>query len=132
MEQFENLTTQKPEREKTETIERKYELGRLLCESGVVFSWPGIDPSAYTRIKSDEEEFPGYATPVDAIIARCKTEGIKVVVASDSSKRDVYIMPALSTDVANDSLRPKHLQIEAYMDGDLAELISLSKIDVRS
>ncbi len=127
MTQFENFTTAKPEQNRAEKINRQYELGQALYESGAIFSWPGIDPAAHRRLKNDEEEFPGYATPIDELIERCENEGIKVLFNKSSRNKEIYIVPALSTDVQNDSIFAKHLQVDAFMDGDLSELIVLSR-----
>ena len=54
-------------------------LARELSERREVFAFPGLDPAAYAAMKATEQEYPGYGTPVDKIIARMQSEGIKVV-----------------------------------------------------
>jgi len=60
--------------------ERMVEIFRLvekINESGESLPFPGINPEAYSRKKADDEEFPGYTTPIDEIIERCKKRGYK-------------------------------------------------------
>lgn len=51
-------------------------LAMELYERGEVFPFEGVDPEQYSRMKADEEEYPGYTTPVDEIIERFKSEGM--------------------------------------------------------
>src|SRR3989344_9100185 len=68
------------------------------------FPFPGIDHIAYQKLKADEEQFPGFATPIDVLIERFQNEGIKVVLRSDGG--DFYILPSGSDDIENDSIVP--------------------------
>ncbi len=102
-------------------------LAKELIESNEVFPFSGLDSGAYAKIKADEEESPGYATPIDELIKRFEDEGMKVVFGKNPESGNVFILPLQSDDIENDSLFPKHLQISEGMNEKLKELISLSK-----
>ncbi len=91
------------------------------------FPFPGIDPDAYAKIKADEEEFPGYATPIDTLVARFRAEGMKVALGKHPGSGNIFILPSGSDDIEQDSLLPRHLLFEGIMDGRLKQLIKISK-----
>jgi len=49
-------------------------LARGLSESHEGFPFPGIQQGSYEKIKSGQEEFPGYSTPIDVLIERLERE----------------------------------------------------------
>ncbi len=107
-----------------EKIKSQYlEAGTKLSESAELFPFPGITPEAYRRLKQDEEEYPGYATPIDDFIARCSAEGMKVVVSGREGNQDVFIHPAMSTDEL-DYVSPRHLVLEGIQNSDLRQLVT--------
>ena len=77
-------------------------------------------------MKKTDDEFPGYTTPTDEIIERCKKEGIKVVLGKYSESGSVFILPASSNDIEMDSISPNQLAIDAVKNEHLAELIQLT------
>ncbi|MCX6735514.1 MAG: hypothetical protein NTZ13_00305 [Candidatus Parcubacteria bacterium] len=111
-----------PEEEKKQ---KKISLALELSQNQESFSFPGINTEAYARLKADEEEFPGFATPIDEIIERCKKEGVKVVLGKNPESGNVYILPVQSNDIENDGIFPKHLQMNGVADEKLKELISM-------
>ncbi len=109
--------------------ERMVEIFRLvekINESGESLPFPGINPEAYSRKKADDEEFPGYTTPIDEIIERCKKEGIKVVLGKHQESCSVFVLPAHSNSIEIDSFAPRQLEINAVEDDSLRELIQLT------
>lgn len=98
-----------------------------IIESHEVFPFSGLDSGAYAKIKSDEEESPGYATPIDELVKRFEDEGMKIVLGKNPESGNVFILPLLSDDIENDSFFPKHLQIGEGMNEKLKELILLSR-----
>ncbi|MDO8231654.1 MAG: hypothetical protein Q7T37_00400 [bacterium] len=98
-----------------------------IIESHEVFHFSGLDSDAYAKIKADEEESPGYATPIDELVKRFENEGMKVVLGKNPESGNVFILPLQSDDIENDSVFPKHLQISEGMNEKLKELILLSK-----
>ncbi|OHA79537.1 MAG: hypothetical protein A2747_03815 [Candidatus Yonathbacteria bacterium RIFCSPHIGHO2_01_FULL_44_41] len=99
-----------------------------LSESNEIFPFPGIDPEGYSKVKAVEEEYPGYGTPIDELIGRFKNEGIKVVMSDDPKKSGtVYILPALSSDIENDNVFPRQLQIVETVDERLKKLILIGR-----
>lgn len=118
------------ERAKIERAERKREfitLSKELHERGEVFPFPGINPDAYARMKADDEEFPGFTTPIDVLIERCLKEGIKVSQGQYPESGNAVILPAQSDDLRSDSILPKHLQISDTMDEKLKRFILLNR-----
>ena len=102
-------------------------LAAELNERREIFPFSGIDQESYSKIKADEEEMPGYATPIDELIERFKNEGMKVVLGKNPQSGNVFVLPGGSDDIENDNLFPKHLNINDGMSDTLRELISLSK-----
>ena len=120
--QFENKIDEKEERRK-EIIALAVELS----ENQEGFPFPGIDPEAYLKLKSEEEELPGYATPIDELIERFKNEGMKIVLGKYPGSGNFFILPLLSNDIENDSIFPEHLQIIGTIDERLKKLISMNR-----
>lgn len=89
------------------------------------FPFPGIDPAAHERLKVVEEEYPGFATPIDVLVQRFRSEGIKVGIGKDPG--NVFILPAQSTDIENDSIFPRDLQISDSMDERIKKLILINR-----
>ncbi len=107
--------------------ERKISLAIEFSESQEVFPFPGINPEEYSRIKSAQEKFPGYSTPIDELLERFKNEGMKVVLGKYPKSGNVYILPAQSNDIENDCISPKQLQISGVTNEKLKELIITDK-----
>lgn len=98
-----------------------------LGESGEAFPFSGIDPEAYSKMKANEEEYPGYTTPVDVLVKRFENEGMKVALGKNPESGNVYILPVDSDDIEMDSISPKQLRIYDEMDEKLKELILLTR-----
>ena len=121
----ENIPT-RSEKEPTKK-EKIIALAAELNERREIFPFSGIDQESYSKIKADEEEMPGYATPIDELIERFKNEGMKVVLGKNPQSGNVFVLPGQSDDIENDNLFPKHLNINDGMSDTLRELIALSK-----
>ena len=117
--------------EREQRIKRIVALALELSTKPEGFSFPGIDPSAHSRIKAEQEEYPGYSTPVDELIERFNNEGMKVVLGAHPESGNVFILPSGSNDIENDNLLPRHLQIGETMDERLKELILMSRAGVK-
>jgi hypothetical protein len=102
-------------------------LARELYISFETFPYPGLEPESYEQLKASDEEFPGYTTPIDTLIARFKEEGLRVVLGKYPESGNVFILPALSHDIKNDMVFPKHFQTDGVIDEKLRRLIELSK-----
>ena len=50
-----------------------------MSESGEVFEFPGINSDSYDSIKAEQEEYPGYTTPIDELLERFNNEGFKIL-----------------------------------------------------
>ncbi|MCX6762983.1 MAG: hypothetical protein NT093_04370 [Candidatus Moranbacteria bacterium] len=98
---------------------------------GERLSFPGIDPEQYAKLKAEEDElgdeFPGYATPIDKLVARFKDRGMKIVFGADPESGNVFVLPLDSDDIVNDSILPKHLRSDWIVNEPLKKLILLSK-----
>jgi len=105
--------------------EKIISLAKELFESQEVFPFPGVDPESYSKMKSGEIEDPGYTTPIDEIIERCKNEGMKVVLGKNPQSGNVFVLPAQSDNIEIDSISPKRLQLSEGMNEYLKELILL-------
>jgi len=75
-------------------------------------------------MRASEEEFPGYTTPIDELIERFEKEGMKVVLGKHPESGNVFILPAGSEDIEQDSIAPRQLQISDGMDERLKNLVN--------
>jgi hypothetical protein len=118
---------EKAEQEREQTREEITTLALELQEGGEVFTFSGIEEENYLNAKAQEEEYPGYTTPIDEIIERCNKEGIKVVLGDSPESGNVFILPAGSNDLARDSIYPRQLKITDEMDERIKRLILLKQ-----
>ncbi len=114
--------------ERTEQKEEYITLGLELSRNPEGFPFPGIRSESYAIIKREEEEYPGFATPIDELLERFKKEGLKVVMSNDPASGNIFILPKNSMDVENDNLFPRHLEITSDMNDKLKMLIRLQAI----
>lgn len=114
------------ERERREEVVKILRLVEKINESGENLPFPGIRPDMYLRMKKNDEEFLGYATPIDEIIERCKKEGIKVVLGRYSESGSTFVLPVGSDDIEMDSIASYQLIIDTVKNEDLEELIRLT------
>ena len=112
--------------ERIEKTKRLLELVEKINESDESLSFSGIHQEAYLKMKQTDDEFPGYTTPTDEIIERCKKEGIKVVLGKHPESGNVFILPADSNDIEMDSIAPHQLEIDNVKNKNLEELIQLT------
>ncbi len=87
----------------------------------------GIDPEAYAAMKADEEEFPGLVTPIDERIKRLEEQGFRISFGRFKDSGNVFVLPALSENIREYSIFPRHLQIADDMDEELKKLILANK-----
>ena len=107
--------------------ERKRALVSEIRESQEYFSFPGIDPESYRKMKSVDDEFSGLTTPVDELIKRFNVEGIKVVLGKNPDGCNVFVLPLGSDDIEHDSISPKQLNLDNVTSQKLKELIMLDR-----
>ncbi|PCH91947.1 hypothetical protein COB80_01135 [Candidatus Kaiserbacteria bacterium] len=122
----ENIPSNSIEDKKSVDKQLKIALAMELFEGGETFLFPGIRPESYTRIKTEEAEFPGYSTPIDELLKRFENEGLKVVLGKNPGTGNIFVLPAGSDDIENDSLFPKHLSTEGDIDERLLKLIGMA------
>src|SRR3989344_6113502 len=65
-----------------------------MSESRESFPFPGIELEVHTKMIATDREFPGYTTPVDTLLDRCRGEGIRVMLGKNPESGNVYIVPA--------------------------------------
>lgn len=126
MEYLANQPENSQERRKREKIEI-ITIAQELVKNREIFPFPGLDPDRYLKLKDGEVRFPGFAAPIDELIIRFKNEGIKVVLGDHSTSGNVFILPAGSDDVGNDSIFPEHLQVSGITDERLRKLVLILK-----
>lgn len=101
-------------------------VGEKLLLRNESFSFAGIEESAYRKLKSESDEFPGYSTHIDELIRRFNSEGFKIVITGGIN---VLAIPTTcdSTsrkDIENNTVFLKHFKITSDMNDDLKVLIS--------
>lgn len=115
------------EDEKQQKRKEIFSLVAELSESQEGFTFPGINPEDYEKLKADRDEDSEYFTPVEELVARFESQGLKVVQGNDPSSINPFILPAQSNDIENDGIYPRYLQITDSMDEGLKRLILLNK-----
>ncbi len=90
------------------------------------FTFPGITEESYVIIKKNDEEYPGYVTPIDEIIEKMKIQGMKVVIGKDPASGNVWLLPKDSNDIS-DSILPKFLVINDEMEDNFKKLILINR-----
>jgi len=112
--------------EKLERVAKIFNLVEKINESGESLPFPGINPEDYIKMKKGDEKDPGYTTPTDEIIERCKKEGIKVCMGKDPKSGNVFVLPAGSNNIGMDDVAPYQLEIDNVTNEHLKELIRLT------
>lgn len=113
--------------EKIKHREEFLALAKELSENKEGFPFHGVNPESYLKIKATDDAFPGYATPIDQLIEKFSHEGMKVVLSETPSNREVYILPAQSNNIGEDSISPKDIEVGVVQSDELKKLISLSR-----
>lgn len=113
--------------EKETALRRELELANELRESREPFPFPGVNSDFYAKTKEDQRDYPGFSTPIDELLERFSREGFKIVMGKNPHTGNIFILPAESNDLVNDSLFPRHLKIDTATDEKLRELIELNK-----
>ncbi len=122
-------TTPDDKAEKIQNRKKRIALALEMIEKGEVLPFPGIDYTHYLTIRAEQEELPGYSTPIDVLIDRFQIEGMKIVLGKNPETGNIFILPGKSDDIENDSLLLKHLKMEEIIGDDkLFELVLLSKM----
>lgn len=80
--------------EKEVLTQKMIKLAIELAETSEVFQFPGINPESYAAIKSEQDEYPGYTTPIDKLLVRFQNEGLKIVLTKDSNSENVLTLPS--------------------------------------
>ena len=114
------------EEERLERIAKILQLVGEINESSEKLPFPGIRPEAYSGMKEDDSEYPGYVTPIDELIVKCEGEGIKVTLGEHPESGNVFVLPAGSDDIIMDSILLNTLSIKTVTNKHLAELIQLT------
>jgi hypothetical protein len=109
---------------KQESEPDKLTLAMELIEGNESLSFPGLNIESYNRLKADEEEYPGFATPIDEIIKKCEEQGVKIEIGKNPDGSNMFLLPKDSDDV-DDSLRFKHLNLSAIDNETFKKLASM-------
>lgn len=109
------------------TKEQFIALAKELSERHEGFPFPGISPESYTEAKASDEQFPGYATPIDILLERFRTQGMKVAFGPHPESGNVYLLPLNSDNINEDGLFPRHLMVLDGMDENVKKLILANK-----
>ena len=120
----ENIPMPSGESEEEIKLKRVKELAIELSESMETFPFPGINQESYDRLKTEEEEFPGFATPIDELNEKFNQNGIQIVLGKTISSGNIMVLPSNSDDL-DDNLRLKHLNKNNISDTKLLELLEL-------
>jgi hypothetical protein len=121
---------------RTEKKQRRAELAERIakiCERAESFPYTGLVDGAYEKIKqaeADAADYPGYATPIDTLVERFKSHGMRIDLGDDPGDGSVWVVPADSTIVSiygEDRVPAKHFNVTDDMDAELKTLLTLSK-----
>ena len=123
---------QPPSVEKEMTKEELIELLKGLSERLESFPFSGLEEDVYAKMKADEEEYPGFATPIVELMQRFEANGCKVVLGDNPDAGNAFIVPADSTDVTMDSVLPGSLKVSEDMDPGLKKLVLRDKAKMKA
>lgn len=115
------------EKEESARAESILEIAHAVIERNESFPFPGLGPEAHARLRAAEEEMPGYATPIDELVARFEQEGLKVALGTHPESGNVFVLRVGSDDIENDSVFPRHLRITDDMNEDLKRLFHIDR-----
>jgi predicted secreted protein len=107
----------------------KIAVAEILFQSQESFPFPGLKPEEYAKIKEQERECPEYSTPIDELLERFRSEGMKIVLGKNPKSGNVFVLPAGSEDIEMDSLFPRHLRWNAVLDSRVNALIEMDELD---
>lgn len=116
------------EERKVEAIKSGLALGEVLSREPEPLVFPGIPQEILDRLLVEDEEYPNLSTPTLTIIARMKSEGMRVSFGDHPDSGNVFVVSSQSKDVENDGLFPRHLQIVPGMPKGLRDLIRWNRI----
>ena len=108
------------------------ELSIEVSERKEAFPFSGLDPEEYAKIKATDEEYPGFSTPVDEMIAKFEEQGMRLALSTfDSQKGNAYIIPGdmepTQKNIEDWGLKPENFEITNDMDESLKKLIEVAK-----
>ena len=109
------------------TKEQFIALAKELSERHEEFPFPGISRESYAKAKASDEQFPGYSTPIDILLEKFRTQGMKVVLGLHPGIENIFLLPIGSDNIDEDSLFPRHLEVSEGMDERLKKLILANK-----
>jgi hypothetical protein len=109
--------------EKKMTMEEFLALATELSEKQEGFVFKGLEDESYAMLKAEGDEYPGFSTPIDELVAKFEAQGIKVVLGDDPKSPNAFILPLNSSDVVNDFVLPRHLKVSDDMDPKLKKII---------
>ncbi|KKU79033.1 MAG: hypothetical protein UY04_C0019G0002 [Parcubacteria group bacterium GW2011_GWA2_47_7] len=92
---------------------------------GRKFSFPGISEKYNATLSDERDECQEYFIGTwDELTEKFRTQGMKVHTGKNG---EIYILPGDSTDVENDGIMPRHLEINDDMDEGLKLLIQQNR-----
>ncbi len=104
------------------------EKAKELFESHETFPFPGTRSGLRDRLKAEQDDYPGFSTPINVLLNRFDQEGMKVVLGAESGCGNVYVIPANSDDVYMDNLFPRHLALDKITDERVRALVRLDDL----
>lgn len=108
--------------------QEKLRLYKELLESKETFTFSGIDPEWYQRMKKgDEEDEYGFTTPTDILIERFTKHGFRLVQGGGPESGNVFILPNDSTDIVKDTILIEKLNLDTAEDSRIRRLIELCR-----
>jgi len=90
------------------------------------FPFPGIKTESYRQLKKEEEEFPGYVTPIDELLHEFRNKGMTVY--SKHPPKNIILIPIGTKDVVQNSILPYDLLLTENITGELRELVRLDRL----
>ena len=117
------------EKAKTETKMKRISLAKEFVESEKTFSFPGLLPDVYERMKQEELDFPEYimTTPIDELFERFQNNEMKVVLGKNPESGNIFVLPIDSDDIEMDSILIQKIDATNVTDKQLKELIVMSQ-----
>ena len=92
-----------------------------------VYPFISIKQEAFDKIHAEDEEFPGFTTPIKVLRERMIKEGMKISLGAHPKSGNIFVLPGNSDDIENDSIPLKHIELNATLIEKVEEIRSLVK-----
>lgn len=101
---------------------------KSIIEKNEVFAFEDLEDGVLEKLQAEDEEYPGYATPISELVARFEKEGFRVASGEKGGVVNLRAIPnRIEDDGWKDSVLVRNLKITEGMDSALKAYIVNSR-----